>query len=714
MYSFDRQRTQSKRAARLRQRFEADYLPRFGDVWRSMVEQRKTSISSTPKLNRSKPSSMNFAEAIERKISVKMQVPTNTRHANEGADCECEGCVPPIEDFEYSGDDAPPVEGRVKKGDVRKKEYLWRERQDSEASSDESLDSDNKDFIDDDSLDDRSAALGEHEASTPLPSGLNDGFEKMFLFGEKKDQPLGVDEVHADDLSNKKDETPGKQHVHASSTDTSGSEIVSFDVSHILDASPSKADANMECSLFPQQPQPQFSPGAEGQPHLSTIADHEDSIGDSSSNSSGYQIDLSYMAHSPPSKSESIERKAEETILHADEMSKSKGRSADAGYNHHQDSHSFIIDLLDSDDDEDEEAFPFTKPQTQALDARQEPEVLVDSSDESIGKQKAPSRPKKIPLIYDDNESSEGYVWDGSSGSQSSFVSLADFENDSTNFGRKYTAKFDKTIRRSIDAENVHPNGASEAKRNDTFMSVASFKKNRGALSKKFFDEYNAVAFEGKLSAVQVVWSNKLLTTAGQTRLSRQRVDFTPGASPTHFATVELSTKVLDDSKRLQSTLLHEMCHAAAWVVDGVSKPPHGTCFKKWAAVATCRIPGSEVTTTHDYKIQYKYAWACTKPGCTFLVQRHSRSIDVNRQLCGRCRGRLMEVEVPNHSSKNTVQRAPKKRAPLSGYNLFVREHSKAIRERLAKQNVKVSQSDVMKECARLWQEKKQSQRGNE
>ena len=40
----------------------------------------------------------------------------------------------------------------------------------------------------------------------------------------------------------------------------------------------------------------------------------------------------------------------------------------------------------------------------------------------------------------------------------------------------------------------------------------------------------------------------------------------------TRVATIELSTKVIDDEERLRSTLLHEMCHAAQWLVDGVHK----------------------------------------------------------------------------------------------------------------------------------------------
>ena len=121
------------------------------------------------------------------------------------------------------------------------------------------------------------------------------------------------------------------------------------------------------------------------------------------------------------------------------------------------------------------------------------------------------------------------------------------------------------------------------------------------------------------------------------------------------------------------------------------------------------KIPGSRVTTTHDYQIEYKYAWACSNTNCNFLVKRHSRSVDVSRKCCGNCRGRLVEVEVPG-SVHETAIKTPKKRAPPSGYNLFVREQSAAVREQLSRTSrpgTKITQTQVMTECARLWREKK-------
>jgi hypothetical protein len=102
------------------------------------------------------------------------------------------------------------------------------------------------------------------------------------------------------------------------------------------------------------------------------------------------------------------------------------------------------------------------------------------------------------------------------------------------------------------------------------------------------------------------------------TRLKKSYRNMRPGVPQERLASIELSTKVLDDEERLRSTLLHEMVHAAAWIIDGVSKPPHGSCFKKWANIAMKRSPGVVVTTTHDYEIQYKYAWVSAN--CSYCV----------------------------------------------------------------------------------------------
>lgn len=244
---------------------------------------------------------------------------------------------------------------------------------------------------------------------------------------------------------------------------------------------------------------------------------------------------------------------------------------------------------------------------------------------------------------------------------------------------------------------------------------VVNFNKSRDKLTSETFAEFNQLAFANQLSSVKVEWSKKLNTTAGITRMKGKLGE---KYSDSRVATIELATKVIENEEQLRSTLLHEMCHAAAWLVDGVHKPPHGKVFKNWASKSMRKIKDVEVTTTHDYQISYKFAWACTNAKCNVVIKRHSRSIDPNKQCCGKCMNKLIEIEVPQKGqdiSNNAF--TPKKQRKTSEYALFVKKHSASIREKLARERScspkEVSQAEVMKECGAEWQRRKQGSSSN-
>ena len=82
----------------------------------------------------------------------------------------------------------------------------------------------------------------------------------------------------------------------------------------------------------------------------------------------------------------------------------------------------------------------------------------------------------------------------------------------------------------------------------------------RELLVKELFAGYNSKAFFNKLPAdLQITWSKRLLTTAGITKSSYEK--------GVRVSSIELSLKVVVDERRLESTLLHELCHAASWYV---------------------------------------------------------------------------------------------------------------------------------------------------
>lgn len=132
---------------------------------------------------------------------------------------------------------------------------------------------------------------------------------------------------------------------------------------------------------------------------------------------------------------------------------------------------------------------------------------------------------------------------------------------------------------------------------------------------------------------VTISWSSRLYKTAGQTYMKRRAV------TGDRTAAIQLSIKVVDEPSRLYNTLAHEICHALTWIMDDCAKPPHGAVFKRWAQQFAHWDRTLRITTCHDYDIRYKFNYECV--GCGQTYGRHSRSIDINKKVCGGCRGRL-------------------------------------------------------------------------
>jgi hypothetical protein len=95
------------------------------------------------------------------------------------------------------------------------------------------------------------------------------------------------------------------------------------------------------------------------------------------------------------------------------------------------------------------------------------------------------------------------------------------------------------------------------------------------------------------------------------------------------------------------------------------------------------------------------------------VIKRHSRSVDPTKHCCGRCKGKLVEIEVPG-SKRDTATGASyteKKARKTSDFALFVKQQTSDVRNHLARElscsPKDVAQSDVMKECGKLWRSRK-------
>ncbi|UMM22253.1 hypothetical protein L5515_003558 [Caenorhabditis briggsae] len=129
-----------------------------------------------------------------------------------------------------------------------------------------------------------------------------------------------------------------------------------------------------------------------------------------------------------------------------------------------------------------------------------------------------------------------------------------------------------------------------------------------------------------------VTWNPRLRKSAGQCRNHRN------GKS-----TVEMSSVVCTTAERVRDTFIHEMCHAAVWVVDKLHKEGHGPGWKRWGARCSSTFKSLPfIERCHDYEIEAKFYYVCENDTCTVEIKRQSKSLDTSRKACGRCLGRFI------------------------------------------------------------------------
>ena len=199
---------------------------------------------------------------------------------------------------------------------------------------------------------------------------------------------------------------------------------------------------------------------------------------------------------------------------------------------------------------------------------------------------------------------------------------------------------------------------------------------------------------------MRILWSKKLNTTAGRANWKRETIrskstNPSEPSGPTfrHHAAIELAEKVIDEEDRLLNVIAHEFCHLANFMVSEIRTNPHGKEFKAWAAKVSREFGhrGIEVTTKHSYEIDYKYIWECEN--CGTLFKRHSKSIDPVKHRCGVCKSKLLQTK--------PVPRSSVRGGGMTGYQSFVKEHMKAVRE----ENPGSPQKEIMRLVGKRYQE---------
>uniref|UniRef100_A0A061R9L5 Sprt-like metalloprotease n=1 Tax=Tetraselmis sp. GSL018 TaxID=582737 RepID=A0A061R9L5_9CHLO len=106
--------------------------------------------------------------------------------------------------------------------------------------------------------------------------------------------------------------------------------------------------------------------------------------------------------------------------------------------------------------------------------------------------------------------------------------------------------------------------------------------------------------------------------------------------------------------------------------------------------------PSLEITTCHQYKIHHPFRWRCVECGREY--GRHTNSIDVSRQLCGICKGRLEPLGRFNPDGTPAAKRK------ASGFSLFVAANFSETKAGLPPGS---SHAEVMRALSSKWREQR-------
>ncbi|XP_026760326.2 uncharacterized protein LOC113519424 [Galleria mellonella] len=205
----------------------------------------------------------------------------------------------------------------------------------------------------------------------------------------------------------------------------------------------------------------------------------------------------------------------------------------------------------------------------------------------------------------------------------------------------------------------------------EAFQYKDNYKTMREQLARRLYTEFNEIVFDNTLEEdMPILWDSKLRSTAGTTT---NRLLKNSKGDRRRTSSIKLSTKVIDTPQRLRDTLIHELCHAATWLIDGELRAGHGPLWKKWATHALRKFPElGEISRCHDLQIYYKYSYKCTK--CGYKIQRHSKSIDITKKCCGYCKG-TFELILNRKNKDGVIVSTPARKGGANDFALYVKEN---------------------------------------
>jgi predicted SprT family Zn-dependent metalloprotease len=105
------------------------------------------------------------------------------------------------------------------------------------------------------------------------------------------------------------------------------------------------------------------------------------------------------------------------------------------------------------------------------------------------------------------------------------------------------------------------------------YMKKFKNRQVKNDLLRECFNKLNEGVFDNRLPEdMKLTWSSRLTATGG----------FCKNNLRLNTSEIQVSTKVCDTPERMRDVLAHEMCHAAAFLLDQVLDG-HGAYWRAWA-----------------------------------------------------------------------------------------------------------------------------------
>ena len=241
-----------------------------------------------------------------------------------------------------------------------------------------------------------------------------------------------------------------------------------------------------------------------------------------------------------------------------------------------------------------------------------------------------------------------------------------------------------KTFLESLGDGNITPRSHPDA-----IKYLKNYDRNKVELADFLFKLFNEQVFNNLLPhQMPLVWSRTLNKTAG--RCIMKKIRRQAGKVEDRECSIELASKVLTSADRLRDTLIHELCHAAVWLINEINGG-HGQLFQSWGKIATQKYPELPlITRCHDYVIETKFAYVCQS--CSHHYKRHSKSIDTSSKSCGKIKcqnsegGGHLKLHIwdkkrkiyVNHENPYPDQKS--ERRPPNKFAVFVKDNYKNSR----------------------------------